>query len=59
MSHIQYRNDDHYLERWSIDRENVRFCVRTKCPHLSFGTCLKPRCILKRRGKNVNLCKLS
>jgi hypothetical protein len=48
MSHIQFETlKEGKIERWSIDRENLRYCVRVKCPHMSFGTCLKPRCILR------------
>jgi hypothetical protein len=50
MSHHKYITGSG-KERWSIDRESLYFCVRTKCPHLSFGTCLKPRCILKKNTK--------
>lgn len=60
MSHIKYETGKGETERWSINRENMRFCVRTKCPHMSFGTCLKPKCIL-RKDKNkldINLLKL-
>lgn len=57
MSHIKYQTGEGNPERWSIDRENMRFCVRIKCPHLSWGTCLKPRCILKHTKNKFEIVK--
>lgn len=57
MSHIKYQTGAGDTERWSIDRENLRFCVRTKCPHMSWGTCLKPKCILKHNNIKLSIVK--
>lgn len=46
MSHNKYQTGEGQPERWTIDREFLRKCVRSKCPHMSWGTCLKPKCVL-------------
>lgn len=53
MGHIKYKTGEGQPERWTIDREFMRKCVRCKCPHLSFGTCLKPKCILFPKKKHI------
>jgi len=30
MSHIKYITGKGQIERWSIDRENLRFCIATR-----------------------------
>jgi hypothetical protein len=57
MGHIKYKTGEGQPERWTIDREFMRKCVRCKCPHLSFGTCLKPKCILFPKETHLELIK--
>lgn len=47
MSHIKYELGGRV--RYTIDRENLKRCIINKCPHRSFGDCLKPKCILFRK----------
>jgi len=57
MSHIKYITGEKEIERWSIDKENMRRCLINKCPHLSWWTCLKPRCVLIRNKDKFKLIK--
>ncbi len=49
MSHIKYVTGKGEPERYFIERENMKRCIVNKCPHLSWGTCLKPRCLLFKK----------
>lgn len=36
-----------------IERENLKFCMIYKCPHLSWGTCTVMKCTLRKEENNV------